>query len=160
MCTQGFMQLLPEMRGELRSSVWHYLLWHTVKTNDPGHVQLCQHCTAIVGLDRYEVGWLGQAVHYYPNGIVVGSSARQSDYEIHPDFIPFPLRDSQRLQQSSWPLMLCLDPLTTVTYSHMLCDLPFHSVPPEFLLQILIHLLTSRVYRISWLKLPWGSTPE
>jgi hypothetical protein len=47
--------------------------------------------------------------------------------------------------------MLCLDPLTTVTYSHMFCDLPFHSVPPEFLLQILIHLLTSRVYRISGL---------
>jgi hypothetical protein len=48
--------------------------------------------------------------------------------------------------------MLCLDPLTTVTYSHMLCDLPFHSVPPEFLFQILIHLLTSRVYRIRGLK--------
>jgi hypothetical protein len=45
--------------------------------------------------------------------------------------------------------MLCLDPLTTITYGHVLCDLPFHSVPPEFLLQILIHLLTSMVYRIS-----------
>jgi hypothetical protein len=33
----------------------------------------------------------------------------------------------------------------------MLCDFPLHSVPPEFLLQILIHLLTSRVYRISGL---------
>jgi hypothetical protein len=86
-----------------------------------------------------------------PNGIVAGSSARQSDYEVHPDFIPFPLRDSQRLQQSSWLLMLCLDHLTTITYGHMLCDLPFHSIPPKFLLQILIHLLTSRVYGISCL---------
>jgi hypothetical protein len=47
--------------------------------------------------------------------------------------------------------VLCLDPSTTITHSHILCDLPFHSVPPEFLLQILIHLLTSRVYRVSCL---------
>jgi hypothetical protein len=47
--------------------------------------------------------------------------------------------------------MLCLDPSTAITHSHMLCDFPLHSVPPEFLLNILIHLLTSRVYRISYL---------
>jgi hypothetical protein len=41
--------------------------------------------------------------------------------------------------------MLCLDPLITVTYSHVLYDIPFHSVPPEFILQILVHLLTSRM---------------
>jgi hypothetical protein len=56
MCAQSLMQLLLEMRGELRSSVQHYLLWHTMKTNDPRHVQFCQYCTAVVGLDRYEVG--------------------------------------------------------------------------------------------------------
>jgi hypothetical protein len=33
----------------------------------------------------------------------------------------------------------------------MLCDLPFHFVPLEFLLQILIYLLTSRLYGISYL---------
>jgi hypothetical protein len=71
--------------------------------------------------------------------------------EIHTDFIPFPLRDLQRLQQSSWSLVLCFDPSTTIAHSHMLCDFPLHSVPPEFLLQILIHLLTARVNRISCL---------
>jgi hypothetical protein len=30
-----------------------------MKTNDPRHVQFCQYCTAVVGLDWYEVGWLG-----------------------------------------------------------------------------------------------------
>jgi hypothetical protein len=30
--------------------------YYTMKTNDLGHVQLCQYCTAIVGLDKYEVG--------------------------------------------------------------------------------------------------------
>jgi hypothetical protein len=47
--------------------------------------------------------------------------------------------------------MLGLDPSTTITHSHVLCDFPLHSVPPEFLLQILIHLITSRVYRVSCL---------
>jgi hypothetical protein len=90
-------------------------------------------------------------VHHYPNGIIASSSARQSDYGVHLDFIPFPLRNSQRLQQSSWLLMLCLDTSSTITHSHVLCDFPLHSVPPELLLQILIHLLTSRVYRVSYL---------
>jgi hypothetical protein len=60
-----------------------------MKINDPGHVQLRQYCTVVASLDRYEVGRLGQAVHHYPNGIVSGSSARQSEYEVHSDFIPF-----------------------------------------------------------------------
>jgi hypothetical protein len=47
--------------------------------------------------------------------------------------------------------MLCFDSLTAVTYSNMLCDLPFHSVPLEFLLQVLIHLLTSVMYGIGCL---------
>ena len=122
-----------------------------MKTNDLGHVQLCQYCTIVASLDRYEVGWLGQAVHHYPNGIVAGSSARQPDYEVHPDLIPFPLRNLQRLQQPGWLLMLCLDTSTTITHSHVLYDFPLHSVPLELLLQILIHLLTPRVYRISCL---------
>jgi hypothetical protein len=48
--------------------------------------------------------------------------------------------------------MLCLDPSTTITHSHVLCVFPFHSVPPKFLPRILIHLLTSRVYGIRCLR--------
>jgi hypothetical protein len=44
--------------------------------------------------------------------------------------------------------MFHLDTSTTITHSHVLYDFPLHSVPPKLLLQILIHLLTSRVYRI------------
>jgi hypothetical protein len=47
--------------------------------------------------------------------------------------------------------MLCFDSLTIVTYSHMLYNLPFHSIPLEFILQILIHLVTSRVYGLGYL---------
>jgi hypothetical protein len=44
--------------------------------------------------------------------------------------------------------MFCFNPLTTVTYSHILCYLLFHTVPPESFLQVLVHLLTTRVYRV------------
>jgi hypothetical protein len=44
--------------------------------------------------------------------------------------------------------MFCFNPLTTVTHSHILCYLPFHTVPPESFLQVLVHLLTTRVYGV------------
>jgi hypothetical protein len=47
--------------------------------------------------------------------------------------------------------MLRLNSLTTVAYGHMLCDLPFHTVPPESFLQVLVHLLAAGVYGISCL---------
>jgi hypothetical protein len=47
--------------------------------------------------------------------------------------------------------MFCLDSLTTVAYGNILCDLPFHIVPPESFLQVLVHLLATKVYEISCL---------
>jgi hypothetical protein len=47
--------------------------------------------------------------------------------------------------------MLCLDPLTTIAYDHIFCYLPFHTIPPESFLQVLVHLFTARVYGISCL---------
>jgi hypothetical protein len=47
--------------------------------------------------------------------------------------------------------MLYLDSMTTITYGNILCCLPFHSVPLESFLQVLVHLLTARVYGISYL---------
>jgi hypothetical protein len=47
--------------------------------------------------------------------------------------------------------MLWLNSLTTVTYGNILCDLPFHTVPPESFLQVLVHLLAARMYGISCL---------
>jgi hypothetical protein len=44
--------------------------------------------------------------------------------------------------------MFCLDPLTTVASSHILGYLSFHTIPQESLLQVLVHFLATRVYRI------------
>jgi hypothetical protein len=95
------------------------------------------------------MGRLCQTVHYYPDGVI--TSARQPDYEIHSDLIPFPMRNLQRLQQTCRFLVFCFNPLTTVTYSHILCYFSFHTVPLESFLQVFVHLLTTRVYRLCYL---------
>jgi hypothetical protein len=94
------------------------------------------------------MGRLCQTVHYYPDGVIICTSARQTNYKVHSDLIPFPLRNLQRLQETCRPLVLCLNSLTTVIYNHILCYLPFHTVPPESFLQVLVHLLATGVYRI------------
>jgi hypothetical protein len=95
------------------------------------HVELGQHCTVVGGLDWYEMGRLCQTVHYYPNGVITSTSAGKTDYKVHSDLIPLPSSNLQRLQQTCRSLMLYFNHLTTFTYNHILCYLPFHSVPPE-----------------------------
>jgi hypothetical protein len=90
-------------------------------------------------------------VHYYPEGVITSSSAGQTNYKVHPNLIVFPLQNLQWLQQSYGSLMFCLDPLTTVASSHILCYISFHTVPPKSFLQVLVHLLTTRVYRVCYL---------
>jgi hypothetical protein len=87
-------------------------------------------------------------VHYYLDGVITSSSVGQTNYKVHPNLIPFGLWNLQRLQQTCRSLMFCFNPLTTVTHSHILCYFSFHTIPPESFLQVLVHLLTTRVHRV------------
>jgi hypothetical protein len=87
-------------------------------------------------------------MHCYPDGVITSTIARQTNYKVYPNLIPFPLRNLQRLQQTCSSVMIYLDSLTTVAYSHLLCYLFFHSVPLESFLQVLVHLFAARVYGI------------
>jgi hypothetical protein len=142
------MQLLPKMRSEVGASVGYYLLWNAMQAHDPRHVYFGQHRTVVGGLNWYEMGHFCQTVHYYPDEVITSTSARQTNYKVHHDLILFPLRNLQWLQQTCEPLMFYLNPLTTIAYNHILCYLPFHTVPPESFLQVLVHLLATRVCRI------------
>jgi hypothetical protein len=59
--------------------------------------------------------------------------------KIHGDMLPLPLRNFQWLQQTYGPLMLGLHALTYFTGGHV------HPLPPEILLQILVHFGFARV---------------
>src|SRR6185312_15061193 len=106
----------------MRSSVRYDLFGHTMQTDNPGDIQLCKSGTGVSSVHRNEVSNLRQTVHYYPYRVVPLLSTRQSHYEIHRDLLPFPLGNLQRLQQTGWPLMICLHTLTCVTDGHILGD--------------------------------------
>src|SRR5215216_5829093 len=66
---------------------------------------------------------------------------RTSD-EVHLDMVPFPLRNRDRLQSSSRPLMFCLDTTANVTLSNIVSNVLLHVRPPESLTNVLVHLGT------------------
>jgi hypothetical protein len=53
------------------------------------------------------------------------------------------------LHVSSWSQMIGFDSSTGVTLGYIFCYLSLHSCPPEFLLQILIHLVGLWMDKIS-----------
>src|SRR6185312_3056994 len=57
--------------------------------------------------------------------------------------------------------MLCLDTLTGVANSHVLCNGTLHPIPPETFLKIIVHLGTARMNRISYImSLTQNQLPE
>ena len=52
---------------------------------------------------------------------------------------------SKRLEETCWPLVFCLHSSADITLVHELSDLALHSSPPISLLEVLIHLRTTRV---------------
>src|SRR5688572_7692484 len=89
-----------------------------------------------------------QSIHNNPYRIISFLGARQSSNEIHTNLFPLPLGYLQWVQQSSWPLVFSLNSLTYIAHSHMCSHISLQSIPPIFLLQILVHLGTTRMNRI------------
>jgi hypothetical protein len=98
-----------------------------------------------------EVSYLGQSVHNYPKGNVSRLSPKQSPDEIHSNLFPLSLRSLQKLQPPSRSLMLGLDSLTCVAKSNILSNISLNSVPSIGCLEIMVHLIPSKVNGISGL---------
>src|SRR3954466_14239725 len=94
------------------------------------------------------MGYLGQSIQYDPNRVISPTRCRQTSDKVHSYGIPFPFRNLQWLQQSCGSPMSRLDSLTNITLGYVASDFSLHLMPPKFLLQILIHLCSSRVDRI------------
>jgi hypothetical protein len=59
---------------------------------------------------------LGKSVDDYPNGVKLAAGERQTHNEINIDVFPFSGMNTQRLQQSSRPHMISLDPSAHVAF--------------------------------------------
>ena len=69
----------------------------------------------------------------------------KTSHEVHFDMIKLPFWDSKRLEETSWSLVFCFHSSTDITFIHELSDLSLHSSPPIRLLEIMVHLRTSRM---------------
>jgi hypothetical protein len=74
---------------------------------------------------------LGELINDHPDEIKLVGRERQTHNEIHADVFSFPSRNIQRLQQSSRPYVIGLDPLTCVTFCDIASGLTLHSTPPK-----------------------------
>jgi len=64
--------------------------------------------------------------------------------------IPTYTLESVKVKESSHPLMFCLHLLTHQTLCYITSNLSLHSLLPELLLQVLVHLCSSLMYGICW----------
>ena len=69
----------------------------------------------------------------------------KSSHEVHFDMIKLPFRNSKRLEETSWSLVFCFHSSADITFIHELSNFSLHSSPPIRLLEVMIHLRTSRM---------------
>jgi hypothetical protein len=119
-----------------------------MKTHNVLNVQLCISLGLVVGMNRNEVSRLRELINNHSDGIILVGSQRQTHDEIHTDVFPLPSRSIQQLQQASRLQMICLDPLTSVTFYYIVSCLMLHSCPLELRFQVMIHFGAARVNRI------------
>jgi hypothetical protein len=148
---QGFMQSFLKLQSKLSPYIRHNLLWHSMQTDYPRHIQLYYLRPRVGGLDRYKVSNLGQSIHNHPNGIIARLHSRQSHDKIHGNRFPLPLRHLHWLQQPSRSLMLSFDSLTSVAMGNILDNVSLHTIPPISGFEIMVHLISSWMNGISGL---------
>jgi hypothetical protein len=142
---QRSMQLLPEASYELGTLIRNNGLRHTMQTRDARNIQLGILFSLVKVVHWNEMSGLGKSVDDYPDGVKLVAGERQTHNEIHTDVLPFPGRNTQRLQQSRRPHMISLDPSTRVTFRNIVSSLVFHTGPPKLCLTIMIHLCAAWV---------------
>jgi hypothetical protein len=148
MCSQGNMQLLPEMSDKLGSLIRNDGLRYTMQTQDARNIQLHVLLIPLEGVHQNEMSKLGKSIDDYPDGAKLAGGEWQTHNKIHADVFPFPDRNIQRLQQSDLSHMISLDSLTAVAFRNIASGLALHRSPPELCLQTMIHLCDARVDKI------------
>src|SRR3954468_21211954 len=115
--------------------------------NNSGHVQVCQLTSRYRLLDRKEMSDLGESVDDDKDGIMTLLRSRKTGDEVHFNLVPFPFRNREWLQSSSRSLMFGFDATTNVTLFNITSNVLLHVRPPVSLMNVLVHLGTTRVNR-------------
>src|ERR1043165_5535936 len=93
------------------------------------------------------MGNLGQVINDNKDSIVALLRPRKPGDKVHLYVIPLPLRNLERLEQPCWLMVLCLPSPAHITLGDKTGNIPLHMSPPKPLLEVLIHLGSTRVDR-------------
>ena len=91
------------------------------------HEDLCNVISPVRRLPWYKMCYCCQLVYHNHDGIMLSPSHWKSYNRIHGNNFSFPLWNWQRLQQTSWVLMLNLHLLTFHALRNILRNVLFHS---------------------------------
>src|SRR3954462_12992062 len=83
------------------------------------------------------------------DGIMTFLCPGKTSDEVHLDVVPLPFRNRKWLQSSSRSLMFGFDATANVTLVNISSDVLLHVRPPVPLMNVLVHLGTTRVNRQS-----------
>src|SRR3954471_3448595 len=79
------------------------------------------------------------------DSIISTLGLRKTSHEVHFNMIKLPFWDSKRLEETSWSLVFCFHPSTDLTFIPELSNFLLHWSPPIRLLEVMVHLHTSRM---------------
>src|SRR3954465_16048559 len=113
--------------------------------DNSGGVELCQLCCCDRLFDRKKMSHFGELVDDDEDSIISMLGLRKSSHEAHFDMIKLPFWNSKRLEETSWSLVFCFHPSADITFIHELGNFSLHSSPPIRLLEVMVHLRTSRM---------------
>ena len=71
----------------------------------------------------------------------------KSHHEVHLNVVKLPFWNGKRLEETNWSLVFCFHSSADITFIHELSNLALHSSPPIRLLEVMVHLCTTRVDR-------------
>ena len=118
-----------------------------MQRDNPRGIQLRQLSCSDRLFDRQKVSHFSEFVDDNEYSIIATLGLWKSIHEVHLNVVKLPFWNGKRLEETSWSLVFCFHPSADIIFIHELSNLSLHSSPPIRLLEVMVHLCTSRVDR-------------
>lgn len=105
--------------------------------------------SSVSRLQRNKVGRLSNPFKINPYGVMMSHSLRKNNHEVHINGLKFPSWNLNNLIKSNKLDMFCPNMLTIRTFDHIFYNILLHSIPPIYLVKVMIHLGGTWMYGIS-----------
>lgn len=102
----------------------------------------------LINPHRDKVGRLRHLVHNKPYGDMMSTCPRNTNHDVHGNVLPLLSRNLNPLSKTTRLKVLCLNLLTIRTPGHILSNVNLHAIPQIDLIEVMINLGGTLMYRI------------